>query len=374
MGCGMGPRGANLHPIVDSRCLGRDEIHATGGVMGWARFHNSKNQTWSINKDGLWLLAKAYCTADLILKNASYKLEKAEIGPFLSVDVKSVEINWNNVHQSARQSAVSFCRSAYFNKDVISMNTVEYLASVRKSTTGMNSKLTSMLRSASDETGAAFKRMDDRLATFIKWVRIARDADLQLFLVVGGLASGGTAWAALGGGSVAAGVFKYQDTHHLDSAVVSAAGTFVVGAIPIAGAGLRDTVKVLGAAVPKQVVIISASAGATAGSDAASSFVEGKSASAGVKGALVDAGLSVLVGGVNIKLEKFALPIKATLETAIAEGQQKFVEFVSDDSPPSPALTRPTPQAIACPHNPIASRIPLDDRSYILRNVLQPIG
>lgn len=69
----------------------------------------------------------------------------------------------------------------------------------------------------------------------LKALQFTRDTSAEVFLVCAGFLSGGAAWAALGGGALAKGVFKYQDTENVGAATIDAATGLLVGLIGVGG-------------------------------------------------------------------------------------------------------------------------------------------
>lgn len=73
----------------------------------------------------------------------------------------------------------------------------------------------------------------DTLGTVVKGLTITRDLSADVFVICSGFVTGGAGWAALGMGAAGKGVFKYQDTGSVGSALIEAGGTVVFARIPV---------------------------------------------------------------------------------------------------------------------------------------------
>lgn len=342
--------------------------------MSWVRIKNGEGQSWAINADGLWLLAKAYARAKYIWSSALTVPHDEDLGFLVKLRVQELQVPWGKVELAAQTDAHSFCRQDIFRRDRITDATITYLASIRRKTAYDIALFSAKMKLVNEENASAYEKLDHNLEAWMKGIKIARDVDLQALLVVAGFASGGVAWTALGAGSVGAGVFEYQDTHNLGGAITKAAGTFVVGAIPFAGKALGGSVKVLGSAVPKQVIVVGATGVGTGLNDLSVSWVEGKTAGVGVKSALVDAGLTMALGPLGDRIDKLALPIKTTLDTGIAYGTGQIADLAGEAGQDDFGHTKPTPLVKNSTLCPIAARAPQDDRRYIVENVLRRVA
>jgi hypothetical protein len=340
--------------------------------LAWRRFSNSSGQLWQINNEALWLLLIAYYRVQYMNKTAKVTQQVENIAPLVTLAQSTVNVNWTGATGYAQASAHQLAKSSFFRKDTMSINIVERLAQLRADTTKGTAQFRSLLNWVNNSNMAGWQAVDKSLGQTINLVKTIRDVDQMAFMVVAGFMTGGAGWVALGGGSALSGAYKWLDTKSLSSALTTTAGTFFVGAIPLGGTALRDTVNVLGKAVPKQLVVIGATSVATFGQDVAVSYVDGKTL--GLKGALVDAGMSIPAALVGERADNLALPVKTLIGTSMAYSSNLVSNYADQEGPDDYSHTAPTAAAVASPVSALASARPLSDKQYILDYVLRPVG
>ena len=120
--------------------------------------------------------------------------------------------------------------------------------------------------------------------------------------------------------------------------------------------------------------MIGATGLATGAKDLSVSWIKGKKAGAGIRSALVDAGLSMATGPLGEKIDKLALPIKTTLDTGIGYGTGQIADFAGEAGGEDFSHTTPSTLTANSSLCPIATRAPQDDRQFIIENVLCPVA
>jgi hypothetical protein len=93
-------------------------------------------------------------------------------------------------------------------------------------------KITEQGKKASSESMRNIQGTISHWETAKLVAELTRDVSADVFIAGAGVLSGGAAYAALGGGSIAKGVFKYQDTGDVGTAIAEGGTTFAVGLIP----------------------------------------------------------------------------------------------------------------------------------------------
>jgi hypothetical protein len=170
----------------------------------------------------------------------------------------------------------------------------------------------------------------------------AKDAlaiSTTILIIGSSLISGGAAVGLLGGGSVLKGVGKLEETGNVGSAILTATGSFVIGALPL---NLGGPVKIGGSILQRtsgeavkwgeRAVLIVIGAGMDAQFQACNALIEGKSGKQALKAAAYRLGVDLVTGGIGAKLDKWALPVISRIisDTSVALGSDNLVDKLSE--------------------------------------------
>jgi len=216
--------------------------------------------------------------------------------------------------------------------------------------------------------------------------RKVRDLSATVLVIGSSFMTGGASVAVLGGGSLLQGVAVWQDTGNVGSAVLQATGTFIVGVIPLGGAGtaavraegettwqamMRESGSLVnrpgralattggeGGAWGRTLALILLAAKTDAAFQGCRCLVEGNSASDALATAGTTFGIDLMTGGLGAGLDHWALPVRVRLMTDTladvrggAAGDQLQATLIGD----SHSTTRPaaSPAALPQPSSPI---------------------
>lgn len=259
------------------------------------------------------------------------------------------------------------------------------LAAMRQQTESSVAEVREMQRSASHETFANIELSVARGETGLAIAKQVRDLSATTLVVGSSVMTGGAAVAVLGGGSVLRGVSKYQTSGNIGSAVLSATGSFVVGAIPLGGGSLKAgaslAARVGGESIRygERAALIVVGAQLDAQFEGATALIEGRSAREALRAAATRFGIDLISGGIGTGLDRWALPVAVRLltDSAVARGGDTLAAHEpKPEAPEAPAAPRataamPAPTAPVCDANSVLSSGNCSARDWVRQIVLQ---
>ena len=196
---------------------------------------------WAVDWDIVYRIIRGFHTADRRL--AYHTVVSTDVwgtGPTL----RHVDVDWDAVRRDAigladRDFAVLAERSTHNMRDV-----QYYLRWMVKETQRLTSDFSDKMRALQAENAGRINAVSDNWEGAAEVAKIIRDASAEFVVIGASVLSGGTAIAALGGGSVMKGAFKYQDTENIAGSIMTASGTFAFGLVKLGGKGLEGAAKV----------------------------------------------------------------------------------------------------------------------------------
>ena len=279
----------------------------------WKSFTDRNGIKWQLDDVGLWVLIRQHVSSMAILRRSRVKQESHWFGP----DLVTVETDFLGLAQE--RDHASFILHFQAEKEIRRDGSfgLQLLTGLRREAEAAVARVRQMQRQASRELSANIDASIHRYEIGMEAAKITRDICFTTVVVGASFLTGGAAVAVLGGGSALKGVASYQDTGHVGSAVLTATGTFVVGAIPIVGGeggaleatdSIMTKVPVDAAKVGRKAALVVVGASVDAGFEYAGALIEGKDAKTALRGAAVRFGFDLFGGAIGIKLDKIALP------------------------------------------------------------------
>ncbi len=340
----------------------------------WRRFTGAQGRVWEVNNDGLRLLSHAYCLMQLELANSSVSSERIDIGlgRLLTIPYTALDFNWAAIKNGLSHSVAVFYNNKNLKQQFVSNASVDFLASVRASITLGTNQMKATMRTVSQQNAAAFASVDQTLGNAMEVTKVIRDGCFTGVVVISGFLTGGAAWApwaGIGSGAVLKGAASYQDTQNFNTATLTTVGTFAVAAIPLGGAGF-GVAKTVG---QKTLLLVGSSV--TDGSfEAANAIVDGKSVSGAVKAGLARTGLDLAGGALDLKLDKMPLLTQVSVSVSSAIGSDLLVKNLNGETDGQMLQTTPLLSTGQNINFAAYTSMPMDDRAYILANVLRPVA
>lgn len=311
---------------------------------------------------GLWILCRQHVYHQLIRRRSRIVRETHVFGP----DLISVETDFHGISRERDQLS----HPLYTRLERETVQDAERvrarLIQMRREIHQWVQSVKQMQRSASHETMQNIERSVRRGERGIQVATAVRDLSATTLVVGSAFLSGGASLAVLGGGSVLRGTGTYQDTGNIGSAVLDASSTFVVGAIPVAGAAMveqqaaRSAVTMMSRVTPsglnagQQVTVLVVGSAISATSEGGQAFLDGQNAQQALRAATARFGIDVLSGGMCGRFDRRAFPVVARLATdglMSITGDAMVSDFAGGSTPPPRAHL--TQQALPQPSSPI---------------------
>ncbi len=196
--------------------------------MAWETFQ-SNDGTYQVNWEGVSRLIRASVRSRAMLTFSKENVEKHWIGP----DIHSVEVDWGKVRDTTTIESDRLLNSFYFGA-LTSMHTqLSELQQLVLQGERNHLVFQTRMRTAQSKTMQNIQASVSRGEVGEAAAREVRDASTEFLMVGATVLSGGAAAAAVGGGSVLKGVYAYQDTSHISTAVITASTNLLMGAIPL---------------------------------------------------------------------------------------------------------------------------------------------
>jgi hypothetical protein len=283
----------------------------------WTTVVDRNSGVWQFSPDGLEHLARQHVRQECMVRRSRTVREWHWIGP----DVVNVETDFTSVRTDVERGWRPLFGILERRIAEDPQGALDDLNRLREEVGAWTQMYLDMQRSASHETmdnidrSVARGEMGKTVATGVR--------DLSATMVVAGSAfmSGGTSLAFLGMGSVAKGAYRYQDTQNLGSALLTATGTFVVGAIPLnpyGGEALRGSSSWLAKVGGKEAIrwgekttLVIVGSGLDASLEGAAALAEGKNVRHAFGSAAMRFGLDIAAGGLGTTFDKWAIPFAA---------------------------------------------------------------
>lgn len=332
--------------------------------MPWTYFTDNRGRRCRVDQLGLWILCRQHVYHQLIHQRSRVVRETHVFGP----DLISVETDFHGIaRERDRLSFPLYSRLEWETVQDAERVRVR-LVQMRREIHRWVESVRRMQQSASHETMRNIEQSVQRGERGVAVATAVRDLSATTLVVGSAFLSGGASLAVLGGGSVLRGTATYQDTGNIGSAVLDASSTFVVGAIPVAGAtmaegqaaqsvarvGLRTAVSASEMTAGQQATVVVVGSAISATSAGTQALIEGQSTEQALRTATARFGVDVLTGGMCGRLDRRAFSVAARLATdglMSVAGDAMVDDFAGGPGPGSVA-TLPH-QALPMPSSPI---------------------
>ena len=374
--------------------------------MPWTYYSDDRGRRWRINQLGMWLLVRQNVYNMALLRRSNMKRVPHGFGP----DEVSVEIDFQGI--AAERDRLSGPLYAQLEQQSIKngAQTLGRLTELRQQTEQAVASVRWMQGTASAEMR---RNIDQSVRRGEIGVEVAKGAlafSTTTLIIGSSLITGPAAVGLLGGGSVLKGAGKWGETGNVGSAILTAAGSFVVGALPLTlgqkfleggvkiGGNLVQTYGKEAVNLGQRAVLIVIGSGIDAQLQACNALIEGKSGKEAIKAAAYRFGVDIVTGGIGAKLDKWGLPVivRFITDTAPAIGGDSLVDKLSENEkekgegekrrPPSvyeavsirlgpfAAASMPTPTKPAvCDANAVLSTGTCSPDDWVRQIVLQPV-
>jgi hypothetical protein len=353
--------------------------------MPWTHFYDSRGGQWRYDALGLWILTRQHVYNQLLRERSRVVRDTRWFGP----DLARVETNFTGINVARDAQSYPLFLDLEQRIAANPQEGFSTLVRLRDQTEANVLAVRRMQQEASGETSRNIEQSISRAQTGIEVATFVRNLSASVLVVGSAFLTGGAAVAVLGGGSAMRGVGTYQDTGNVGSAILNTAGTFVVGAIPLAGgslgAGASVTARVGGEAINygERAVLVVVGSSLDATFEGTRALMEGRNGRQAINMAVARFGIDVLSGGFGTRLDTTALPVALRLVTdtmASVEGD-RMVErartFQAPDplpraAPAAPARTGPMPQPTRnfCDANAVLSTGSCSSQDWVRQIVL----
>jgi hypothetical protein len=196
--------------------------------MPWETFQ-SKDGTYLVNWEGVSRLIRSAVRSRAMLTFSKENIEQHRIGP----NIHSVEVDWGRVQDTTTVESDRLLKSFYFGAQESMGTQLSQLRRLVSQGEQNHLLLQAKMRAAQTKTMENIHASVSRGEIGEEIARDVRDASTEFLMVGATVLTGGSAAAAVGGGSLLKGVYAYQDTSHMSTAVITASTNLLMGAIPL---------------------------------------------------------------------------------------------------------------------------------------------
>ena len=302
--------------------------------MPWTYYSDDRGRRWRINQLGMWLLVRHHVYNSALCRKSQIKRVPQAFGP----DEVSVEFDFEgSAAERDRQSAPLY---AQLEQQSI-QNGSQTLARLTELRQGTERAVEHMRQKQHNASVEMSRNIDQSVRRGEIGVTVAKDAlafSSTTLIIGSSLITGGAAVALLGGGSVLKGAGKLGETGNVGSAILTATGSFVVGALPLTLGEVKIGGSIMqryGGEVVKygqRAVLVVVGAGMDANFQACNALLEGKSGKEAIKAAAYRFGVDIMTGGIGAKLDKWGMPVIVRLitDTHLASAGDSLVDKLSE--------------------------------------------
>lgn len=297
--------------------------------MGWVSQTDEDGHRWLINPLGLLSVVRRNLHADLVLKHTTddYRIRwimpntynvKVNFGAVTREKNRQAPIYYNDMLRTCKWSGAEALKQIVSLCDATDSNTERFNQKMH-----LASRMTMDSINSAVETGEIGAHVSE----------VVRDLSASVLVAGATLLSGGAALAVLGAGSSLKGVATYQTTGNVGSAILTATGSFVVGAIPIGasfsqannartmttiveGSG-RSLMTSVTQNIRRQGVVILVGTTMNAGFEMSNSLIDGNTMEQSIRtagrGVTADAMMGLALGPI-LDRGAFSVPVRLGLE------------------------------------------------------------
>ncbi len=199
--------------------------------MDWVPFEDDQGRRWEVDQLMLWMLIREYVHARNIYYRARVKVERR----FFTANLTTVEVNWDGFGEAKNRDSEALYQETANDLLASGSQGLENLIIMRKRAREYSREFRRKQQKAQSDTMDSIDRSVRNLSAGEQTARVVRDVSAGTLVVGATFLTGGAAVGALGAGSLLSGTGTYQDTGNLGAAAINASGTFVVGAVGLAG-------------------------------------------------------------------------------------------------------------------------------------------
>lgn len=290
---------------------------------------------YGVDWEAVARLCRSYVRAESTLKHARIGRETHLFGP----DVAWVEVDWKAVRTDVEKESAFVYQELQRTANQSIDRAADYVRTILSETETYRRNFQTMQTNCSRTTMQNINRSVEWGKTGVKWATAIRDFSADFVMVGATALSGGAAAAAIGGGSLLKGSYKWQDTKSFSSGLFTASTELLFAVIPL---------KVKGTGVVKEQITKLILAKVKAGTEIAKTvYIDHKTFAEGAVSGLLkmnDPALMMLakewLKGADAKTQLIAVPVVAALKFARDLG----IRQISNAAAPKPVATSKTPQ------------------------------
>lgn len=287
-------------------------------------FMDSRRRGWELDGDGLYAFLRAATRARLIRERTRIVEHRAG---WLLPTTWHVETRWDGLRTAVTQTADPMFQGMWQDAiawpEMVSNQLAMIAAEARSDILAVRAMQERASRDSAQSIDSNVRGWERALGA----AELTRDASATILVVGAGLLSGGAALAVLGAGSVLRGTATYQETGNVGAALIQTTGTFIVGAIPLAGGGgAAGSQALMSRASPEAtsgtiIVIQSGMAGMFQGAQA---LVQGDSARSALAQAATAAGLNSVTAGLGDMIRNMPFATRIIVGAAADAGANQI--------------------------------------------------
>lgn len=302
--------------------------------MPWTYYSDDRGRKWQINQLGLWLLVRQHVYNMALRRRSHIKRIHQTFGP----DEVSVETDFQGIAAERDRLSAPLCTQLEQQSIKDGAQTLARLTELRQQTERSVEEVRRLQHTASTELRQNIDRSVNRGEIGLAVSKGALAFSSTTLIIGSSLISGGAAVGLLGGGSLLKGVARLEESGNVGSAILTATGSFVVGALPLTLGEVKIGESIMheygGRALKlgERAVLVLVGAGVDAQLQACNALLEGKSGKEALKAAAYRLGVDLVAGGMAAKLDKWALPVisRFILDTAPAMIGDGLVDYLSE--------------------------------------------
>lgn len=262
--------------------------------MAWVPFQDDGGRAWEVDQLMLWMLVREYVHARNLYNRSRVNVERRIFGP----DITTVEIDWIDFRPTKDRDSQELYHDTSRRLLANGDQGFRELVMMRERARHYSDEFRRKQERAQADTMSSIDRSVRRGEVGETAARAVRDVSAGTLVVGATFLTGGAAVGALGAGSLLNGTATYQNTGNLGAAAINATGTFVVGAVGLAGTAGGGLVHARHALTSgQQTALLLLGVKMDVSFRFAQGLVEGKEIKDALIPALINAGLGALAAG-----------------------------------------------------------------------------
>lgn len=292
----------------------------------WTRYTDDRGSSWELDQLGLWILVRQHVYNMALRRRSHIQRVTHWFGP----DEVSVETDFSGINRERDERSYPLYQRLELEAIQDGGRTLDRLIEMRQQTEQAVHAVRRMHGRASHEMFENIDQSVHRGEIAVSAASGIRDLSATVLVVGSAMMTGGAAVAVLGGGSFLKGVASYEDNGNVGAAVLTATGTFVVGAFALPGGTLPANASLSTMIGGESVVASEAMSAATSGQqatlvvvgaavdaqlEASNALLQGRSGADALRAAAAKFGVDVISAGIGSGLGSVSLPVVVRLAT-----------------------------------------------------------